>query len=154
MVNLDDNDLMILRTLNKNSKLSIYQISKQTGIPSTTVHNRIKRMEKEKVIKAYTIDVDYEQLERNVIVFLIATYDLKEMERKGLNIDGLTVLLRKIPEIEDIAYVTGRFDMILKVRLKNIKTLSSLVLDRIRKVPGVLHTESIYSLFYETERRI
>jgi DNA-binding Lrp family transcriptional regulator len=154
MVNLDDTDLMILRTLNKNSKASIYQLSKQTGIPSTTVHNRIKKLEESKVIKAYTINVDYALLDKNVIVYILATYDMKEMERKGLSLDGLTVLLRKIPEVEDIAFVAGRFDVILKIRLKSIKTLSSLVLDRIRKIPGILHTESIYSLFYETERRI
>jgi Lrp/AsnC family leucine-responsive transcriptional regulator len=154
MVNIDDTDLLILQTLNKNSKASIYQLSKQTGIPSTTVHNRIKKLEESKVIKSYTIDVDYAQLDRNIIVYILTTYDMKAMERAGLSVEGLTKLLRKMPEIEDIAYVSGRFDIILKVRLRNIKSLGSLVLDRIRKIPGIGHTESIFSLFYETERRI
>ncbi|MBU0460970.1 MAG: Lrp/AsnC family transcriptional regulator [Nanoarchaeota archaeon] len=154
MIELDDKDYMILRTLNKNSKLSTYMISKQTGIPVTTVHNRIKRLEEEKVIKSYTIDVDYEKIGMEVVVYLLTTYDMNEMERKGLKIEGLTKTLKSIPQIEDISYVTGRFDIILRVRLKNIKNLSSLVLEKIRKIPGIGHTETTYALLYSSKRRI
>jgi len=151
---MDDKDMLILRTLKKDSKLSTYQVSKKTGIPMTTVHNRIKKLEGSKIIKAYTIDVDYEKLGRDVIVYLLTTYDLNEMEKKGFKLDDLTKTLKSIPQIEDIAYVTGRFDIILKVRLKNIKNLRSLVLGKIRKIPGIGHTETTYALYYNSRRGI
>jgi DNA-binding Lrp family transcriptional regulator len=153
-MNLDDKDLMILRALSKNSKLSTYQLSKQTGIPATTVHNRIKRLEEAHIVKAYTIDIDYKMLDREVIVYILITYDLSEMERAGRSIEDLTRNIWKMPEIEDVSYITGRFDLLLKVRLTSIKTLSALVLDKIRKVPGIKRTETSYALFHESRRRI
>jgi DNA-binding Lrp family transcriptional regulator len=153
-MDLDDKDLRILQTLNKNSRLSTYQLSKQTGIPVTTVHNRLKRLEEEHVIKNYTIEVDYDTLQRNVIVYILTTYDMNEMEKAGLSTEGLSKILWKIPEVEDVSFVTGRFDIILKVRLEGIKTLNALVLDKIRKVPGIKRTETIYALFHESRRRI
>ncbi len=153
MSDLDDKDMMILRTLNRNSRLSTYQISKMTGIPTTTVHNRIKRLEDEKVIKGYTVDVDYGKLNREVVVYLLTTYDMNKMEKAGMSLNDLTKTLRKIQGIETISYVTGRFDVILKVRLRNINQLSKVVLDKLRKVQGVIRTESVYALHHEMVRR-
>jgi Lrp/AsnC family transcriptional regulator for asnA, asnC and gidA len=153
-MDLDDKDLRILQTLNKNSRLSTYQLSKQTGIPVTTVHNRLKRLEDNKVIRAYTIDVDYKTVHRDVVVYILMTYDMNEMEKAGLNTESLSKIIWKIPEVEDVSFVTGRFDLILKIRLESIRTLSTLVLDKIRKVPGIKRTETSYALFHESRRRI
>ena len=154
MTVLDEKDLKILEALSANSKLSTYQVSKQTGIPTTTVHNRIKRLEDEKIIKAYTIDVDHEKLGKDVIVFLLSTYDMNKMEQAGMSLDDLTKKLKQIPEVEELSYVTGRFDMIIKLRLKSVGSLSQVVLDEIRKIPGVLRTESIHALFNTRISRI
>ena len=47
---LDDKDKKIIEILKENSRLSTQQISKKTLIPITTVHHRIKKLEKEKII--------------------------------------------------------------------------------------------------------
>ena len=52
--NMDKKDKTILELLNENSKLTTSQISKKTIIPITTVHNRIKKLEKEGIITGYT----------------------------------------------------------------------------------------------------
>lgn len=153
-MDLDDKDLMILKTLSMNSRLSTYQVSKQTGIPTTTVHNRIKRLEDEKVIRSYTIEVDHEKLDRSVVVHLLAIYDMNVMEKAGLSVEGLTKRLKRIPEIEEVSYTTGRFDILIKLRLKSINLLTTLVLDKIRKIPGIVRTESIYALFNTSFKRI
>ena len=55
---MDDKDEQILQILKENSKLSTHQISKKTRIPITTVHNRIKKLKKEEIIKKYSIIID------------------------------------------------------------------------------------------------
>ena len=50
---LDEKDTQILNLLKDNAKLTSSQISKLTRIPITTIHNRIKKLEKEKIIKNY-----------------------------------------------------------------------------------------------------
>ena len=48
---MDEKDEKILKLLKENSKLTTQQISKKTLIPITTIHNRIKKLEKEGIIK-------------------------------------------------------------------------------------------------------
>ena len=58
---LNEKDLLILEKLKENSRLSVLQLSRKTGIPPTTIHNRIKRLREHKVITNYTIRVDREK---------------------------------------------------------------------------------------------
>jgi Lrp/AsnC family transcriptional regulator for asnA, asnC and gidA len=59
---LDDRDFEILEALRENAKLSVFQLSKKTGIPPTTIHNRIKKLRQNGVITNYTIKFDREKL--------------------------------------------------------------------------------------------
>jgi DNA-binding Lrp family transcriptional regulator len=44
--------------LKNESNCTTRKIAKQTLLPITTIHNRIKKLNKEKIIKRYTIDID------------------------------------------------------------------------------------------------
>ena len=58
MNTLNEKDEKILKVLAEHGNWSYKQISLQTEIPTTTVHNRIKKMEKDGVIRKYTVDID------------------------------------------------------------------------------------------------
>ena len=55
---MDSKDEKILEVLRENSRLSAQQISRKTLIPITTVHNRMKKLVTEGIIKKFTIDVN------------------------------------------------------------------------------------------------
>ena len=55
---MDEKDKILLNELKKDSKRSVQDLSKATKIPSTTVYNRIKDLEKEGIIKQYTVKLD------------------------------------------------------------------------------------------------
>ena len=57
-IKVDDKDRKILDLLKENSKLSTSKISKKLNLPITTVFHRMKKLEKNGVIKKYTIDID------------------------------------------------------------------------------------------------
>jgi Lrp/AsnC family leucine-responsive transcriptional regulator len=59
---MDEKDRLILQELKKNSNRSTQQLGKATKIPSTTIHNRIKKLEKIGIIKQYTIQIDNKKL--------------------------------------------------------------------------------------------
>ena len=59
---LDNKDLAIIEVLKHNSNFSTQQISKKTGIPISTVHNRIRKLEKSGIIKEYTILLDNKKI--------------------------------------------------------------------------------------------
>ena len=58
---MDEKDKRILALLRKDAKQRVSQLAKKTGLPTTTVHNRIKRMEKGGIIRGYTVIPDYKK---------------------------------------------------------------------------------------------
>ncbi|MGZ7067324.1 MAG: Lrp/AsnC family transcriptional regulator, partial [Methanobacterium sp.] len=58
---MDDVDLAILRSLIKNSRISISQMSKEIDIPDATISNRLKKLEAD-VIRRYTMILDWQMV--------------------------------------------------------------------------------------------
>src|SRR3989344_93596 len=73
LMKLDEKDNKILEILKQNSKLTTQQISKRLRIPITTIHNRIKKLEKEEIIKNYTVNLNYKKLNLSVIAYILIT---------------------------------------------------------------------------------
>ena len=63
---LDKTDLKVIEALKENAKLTTSKISKRFNIPITTVHNRIKKLEREGVIKSYVPVFDHHKLGKYV----------------------------------------------------------------------------------------
>ena len=59
---LDKTDMKILKNLMLNSRLSSRQLALNLGMSTVTVLSRIKKLEKEKIIKGYTAIIDHEKL--------------------------------------------------------------------------------------------
>ena len=59
---IDKLDLEILKLLSRDSKISFSEISNLLKVSNTTIHVRIKRLQKLEVIKNFTITIDYNKL--------------------------------------------------------------------------------------------
>jgi DNA-binding Lrp family transcriptional regulator len=70
---LDKKDLQILELLKRDSKLTTSKIAKKTLIPTTTIHNRIKKLEKSGIIKNYTLNLDWKKLGKNITAFILVS---------------------------------------------------------------------------------
>jgi DNA-binding Lrp family transcriptional regulator len=58
---MDEKDELILQALEKNAKLSSRAIAEKIGLPISTVHRRIRKLELDKVIKGYRATIEYEK---------------------------------------------------------------------------------------------
>ncbi len=141
MIKIEEIDFKILDVLKDNSHFSTHKVSKKTGIPVTTVYHHIKKLEEQKIIKNYTLNLDYKKIGKSLLVYILVFYDIstlgpkisrEELGRKLINIEG----------VEHVAYTTGSYDIILTVRLKDIKELDEIILDKLRKIPGIGRSES------------
>jgi len=70
---LDVKDQQILELLTKDASLSSKQISSKIRIPITTIHNRIKKLKKEGVIKNFTLNIDYGKIGKTLIGYIQLT---------------------------------------------------------------------------------
>ena len=103
-------------------------ISRKAGVPITTVHNRIKKMCKEGIIKKYTIVLDPKKIGRPILALILINFNYKLLEDK--NKEAFAKILH-IDGVEELFEVTGDYDLILKVRTKDIETLNE-VLTKLR----------------------
>ncbi len=131
-VEIDEKDKKILDVLIDNSNLSIQQISKKTGIPITTVHNRIKKLRKDGVIKNYTINLEYHKLGKNVLAYILVVVDQKSLNEANFSQADLLKTFKKYSFVEEASLITGTADVILKARFENLDQLSDFVLNNVR----------------------
>lgn len=148
MYKTDENDLKILDALKENSRLSMRKIARKTLIPVATVYNRIKKMEEAGIIEGYTIKINQKKLGKLLTSYIQTNYDIsqwrkesKEKQRKDLKKELLS-----LSGIESISYITGRFDILLKVRVKDMDELNNLILTQLRNIPGIGASESFFVL--------
>ncbi len=139
----DQTDWKIIDVLKENSRLSSSKISKKTGIPITTVFNRMKKLEKERIIKNYTVVVDEKKLGNIITAYIFLHYNIS-VWGKGTDREELRKQLRALPRVEEIKYITGRFDIMLKVRAPDMDFLNDFILAQLRKIKGVGQTETFF----------
>ena len=139
---MDEKDERIIEVLKENSKLSTQQISKRTSIPITTVHHRIKKLEKEGVIKKYTIELDSKKIGKALSAYILITVDYKLLKQMKKTQHQLATKLKSHPFVEEADTVTGATDIMVKVKVKDIDQLNDFITKYVRNVEGVEKTKT------------
>lgn len=139
----DHKDEAILQLLQTDSSRTKKQISKSTGLPLTTVHNRIARLERMGVITGYRARVDASRLGYDVCAFIHITVDYKT---PNYSQEQTARRIRSLPGVESVAIVTGASDIIAKVRARKTEDLNHFLLNHLRKLPGIDKTTTIVVL--------
>jgi DNA-binding Lrp family transcriptional regulator len=114
----DETDKAILNTLMDNSRLSYRQIAKKVGVSVATVMHRVNNLEKQKIIKKYTANLDYEKLGYDIVAIIeikISKGKLEQMENK----------IASNENVISCYDVTGDFDSQMIARFRNRKGLDS-----------------------------
>jgi DNA-binding Lrp family transcriptional regulator len=142
---LDEKDFAIIDALERNAKQSVFQLTKKTGIPPTTIHNRIRKLKQNCVITGYSIRVDHEKMGQNVCALVFLYLDNNALEPKSKK-GGLARELLKFQNVDEVFETTGSIDVIVKVYGANIKEITDFVINNIREIKGVAKTETIIAL--------
>ena len=137
---LNKTDFRVLEELRKNGRATVREIAKRINEPITTVHNRLKKLKKEGVIKKFTIEPDYEKLNKPILAFVFISIDHEKLLETKNGLENLKRQLRKFPEIEKTFAVTGEIDLALFVRVASIKELDEFLIKKLRNIKGVQKT--------------
>jgi len=139
---LDKKDEKILGVLKENSRLSTQKISKKAGIPITTVHNRLRKLTEEKVIKRFTIDIDYKAIGKTLLAYLLVSVDNIYCKRNNITHSDVMVDIKKHAFVESSVTITGETDLLVGVRVKDIRELDDFLINHLRPINGVLKTDT------------
>jgi len=117
---MDKIDEKILKNLLVDARLSARQLSLKLGLSTVTVLSRIKKLEKEKIIKGYTSVLNHEKL----------GYDLTAVIEIIAKKDKLVQVEDELSGIENVCAVydvTGNTDTLIIAKFKGRKDLSKFV---------------------------
>lgn len=133
---MDKTDAEILAALEMDGKAGLKKIAKQVGVPMSTAHHRILRMEKDGVIRKYAAIPDYRKIGLPVCAYLLVNVSYSGISSQ----EEVARQIRKVPGVLEANIVSGEIDIIAKVRAADIDELGETVIRKIRKMPGVSKT--------------
>jgi len=136
---LDEKDIQILRLLQKNSKMTIREISKLVKAAPTTVFAKIKRMEKNGIVKEYRAILDSTKLGKGTTAFVLASITYR-MEGQKLSQREIAKKIAKFPEVQEVHIIAGDWDLLIKVKAESAEAIGNFVIDKLRLVDGIEKT--------------
>ena len=140
IMKIDEKDHEILELLEKDASLTKKQIAKKLSLPLTTVHNRISKLEKEKVILGYKAKIDKKKLGLSLPAYVGIT--VKYLS-PNYSQEKLAQEIAKCPEVEEVSIMAGETDIIAKVRVKDADSLNDFLIKRLRILPSVDKTNTM-----------
>jgi len=144
MTSLDATDHALLALLRENAREPVAALARRLGLSRTTVQSRLERLERQRVITGYTVQVAEELEARMVRAYLLITVRPKQA-------GAIESALRKIDEVRSLHSVSGSFDLLAVVAALSIGELDALI-DRIGDLEGVERTTSAIVLSTRIER--
>jgi Lrp/AsnC family leucine-responsive transcriptional regulator len=140
---LDGIDKAILRALQTNGGLSNVELARTVKLSPPATLARVRRLEREGYIRQYAAIVDREKAGYDLLCFIHISLQMHQMEQ----VERFRVAVRKMPEVLECYHITGEYDYLLKVALRNRKDLERFVVDRLTPVPGVarIHTSLVFT---------
>jgi Lrp/AsnC family transcriptional regulator, leucine-responsive regulatory protein len=140
---MEDVDRQICQLLSADGRMSFTELGKQTGLSTSAVHQRVKRLEQRGLIQGYGATVDWDQVGLPLTAFI----SIRPIDPSAP--DDAPDRLRDLTEIEACHSVAGDESYILKVRVRTPADLETL-LARIRAAANVsTRTTIVLSTPYE-----
>ena len=137
---LDEIDLQILKTLQKNAKLTTKELAEAVHLTPTPVFERQKRLEKHGYIKKYVAVLDPEKLGQGLQVY--CKVKLKQINHEIA--DAFVRKIQRIPEVTECYNTSGSYDYLLKVRAHDMKQYQEFVLNKLGEIESLASIESTF----------
>ncbi|RYE13574.1 MAG: Lrp/AsnC family transcriptional regulator, partial [Sphingobacteriales bacterium] len=118
--------------------LNYKEISHALSKSQTSIYGRIKRMEKDGVIKRYMAILDHTQINRSCIVFTHVS--LKDHTKESMNTFEKGII--KFDEVMECYHMTGGYDFILRVAVSDMKYYHNWLMNDLFPIVPLAHVES------------
>ncbi|MDT8716342.1 Lrp/AsnC ligand binding domain-containing protein [Clostridium sp. 19966] len=145
---LDELDYQILEILIKDSRTPYLEIARMCHVSGGTIHVRMKKMEDMGIIKGTKLLLDTSKLGYDVCCFVGIYLD------KSSSFSYVLEELKKIKEIVELHYTTGKYSIFIKVICKSISHLQDLLMNRVHVINGIQRTDTFISLSQPVDRNI
>lgn len=138
----DNNDIKILKILQQDGRITNAKLAEKINISPPPTLERVKKLEKNGIIKKYVALVDPASIGVETFTFVEVT-----LSRHGK--DAVTEFIEAVKNVDAIMechHVTGDADFLLKIACKNIPAYEDLVLQKLTDLPHILNLKTMVVL--------
>lgn len=145
---LDAIDRKILKFLIKNARMPFLEIARECGISGAAIHQRIRKLDESGVILGSRLIVDPKTLGFDVCAYIgIRLQDPMLLKQT-------TEQLRQIPEIVECHFITGTYNIFVKLYCIDNEHLMKVIFDGILRIKGISTTQTYISLEEAFQRQV
>jgi len=139
-ISLDTKDIAILALLQQNARMTVKEIADKIHLSTTPVHERIKRMESNGVIKQYATLVDHAKVKKGLIA--ICYVSLKEHSKTA----GTRFIkaINAMTEVIECYNISGEFDFMLKVVTEDMNAYHDFHVNKLSNIENMGHVQSVF----------
>lgn len=137
---LDKKDLEILRLLQLDAKLTVRDIAEKIHLSTTPTHERIKRLEREGIIRQYAALLNHRLVNRGIMV--ICTVSLKEHDKRTAK--AFIQAVANFPEVIECYNISGESDFLLKIVSSSMESYHKFYVNQLSEIKGIGQTKSSF----------
>lgn len=138
LYNSDDIDIAILDILQNDGRISFSDLARQINLSQPAVYNRVKRLEKRGLIRNYVALLDRELIGYDLLCFIHINIQAHSYDR----ISEFREAVLNLPQVMECHHLTGTYDYLLKVALRNRADLERFVVEKITSLPSINHVQT------------
>ncbi|GAA5174834.1 winged helix-turn-helix transcriptional regulator [Niveibacterium umoris] len=135
---LDKIDRKILDVLQQDGRITMTELAERIGLSTTPIAERVKRLEREKVITGYYARVDPKALGLNLLVFV----EIRLTSKSGEIFDQVKRALEWMPEVMECHLVSGDYDYLIKARITEMADYRRLLGQVLNRLPAAAESRS------------
>ncbi|MET0660010.1 MAG: Lrp/AsnC family transcriptional regulator [Steroidobacteraceae bacterium] len=142
MTRLDSVDIMILKRLQEDARITNVELARQVNLTPSPCFNRVRALEGSGVIRGHVTLLDSERLGLTLNVFI--QISLEQQREDALR--RFEDAIGQLPEVMECYLMTGDSDYLLRVLVRDVRHLERFVLENLTKIAGVSNIRSSIAL--------
>ena len=139
---MDALDRQVLLALQNDGRMSNLALARSLGLSPSAMLGRVRRLERSGAIRGYRAVIDPAALDIAVRAFVVA----RLREHSEESIKAFEEGIQAVPAVRACYHVTGQFDMVVELAVRDLDHLGQLIRVDIARIPGVMNLETMLIL--------
>jgi Lrp/AsnC family transcriptional regulator, leucine-responsive regulatory protein len=130
---LDELDRRILSQLQEDASVSSAELARRVDLSAAGLQKRVKKLQDSGVIRRQVAILNRQAIDLDLLCFVQVTLAHHQPDA----VRGFRDAIQGMPEVLECHHLTGEFDYLLKVVVKNHRELEHFLVDELTPAPGV-----------------
>lgn len=141
-MSIDRKDTIILNVLQKDGRISNVRLAETVGLSEAACLRRVRALEKDGYITGFAARVNASKLGLGSNVFVEITLHQEQQQ----DLQAFEAAVARVPEVMECYLVTGQYDYLLRVVVRNLEDFERIHREAITSLPGVSRVQTSFAL--------